>query len=110
MITGDSPLTACEVARELKMTDKPTLILQRDHTNPNHMFWLSIDEDFRQDFKLPVPKDLVDKYDFCITGETLTEVLANPKADEIIKHTVVYARTSPEQKVRAFSSLKSKSS
>jgi cation-transporting ATPase 13A1 len=101
MITGDSPLTACEVARELKMTTKPTLILQQDHKTGS-MFWLSIDETFKQDFALPVPKDLVEKYDFCLSGDTLTTVLSDPKADEIIKHAVVYARTSPEQKVRFF--------
>lgn len=46
MITGDSPLTACHVARQLKM-------VVRDHTlifNPVTMNWESIDETIKLPF------------------------------------------------------------
>jgi cation-transporting ATPase 13A1 len=69
MITGDNPLTACHVAKELRFTQKSkTLILTELGTDS--WVWESIDQSQR----LPVLpqktyKELVSKYDLCVTGE-----------------------------------------
>jgi cation-transporting ATPase 13A1 len=69
MITGDNPLTACHVAKELCFTQKPkTLILTE--LESDGWVWESIDQLQR----LPILpqksyKELVSKYDLCVTGE-----------------------------------------
>jgi len=71
MITGDNPLTACHVAKELKFTHKPTMVLIEEN---NSWCWESID----QSKQLPlVPshyKDLTSNFDLCVTGE-VTEII-----------------------------------
>ena len=69
MITGDNPLTACHVAKELRFTQKPkTLILTE--IEKEGWAWESIDQTQRLSV-LPQKtyKDLVSKYDLCVTGE-----------------------------------------
>ena len=69
MITGDNPLTACHVAKELRFTSRGAiLILTLSATN--EWIWESID----QTLQIPLEKSLVDKnfiktYDLCVTGE-----------------------------------------
>lgn len=67
MITGDNPLTACHVAKELLFLRKSGGILLLSNLD-NTWFWCSIDETT----KLPLTtesKKLTSKYDFCITGD-----------------------------------------
>lgn len=66
MITGDNPLTACHVAKELKFTSKPggVLILsQKD----DEWVW----EDIGQKTQIPLNKgvSVIKNHDLCITGE-----------------------------------------
>jgi magnesium-transporting ATPase (P-type) len=76
MITGDNPLTACHVARELRFARKPfTLVLTKREdvdgsSNVCPWTWLSVDEMRRVDL-VPknVDKDLLLNYDLCVTGE-----------------------------------------
>lgn len=69
MITGDNPLTACHVAKELKFASKgDTLILTL--SNSNEWIWESID----QTKNVSLAKSLQDakfvkSYDLCVTGE-----------------------------------------
>lgn len=72
MITGDNPLTACHVAKELLFTQKKggTLILTKQNDIKNSWAWQSIDENII----LPLEKNLdCDKltanYDLCVTGD-----------------------------------------
>lgn len=96
MITGDNALTACHVAKELKFTTHPTLIL----TESGDTFsWRAIDESV----ELPLDydyKDLVKKYDLCITGDGLNYLVNNYHAflNLILPYITVFARFAPKQK------------
>lgn len=70
MITGDNPLTACHVAKELRFAQKSGGILVLTTDESKNWFWESID----QTLKLPLVadksyKELVQKYDLTLTGE-----------------------------------------
>jgi manganese-transporting P-type ATPase len=110
MITGDNPLTACQVASELKMTKKPTLILKKvseNEVDPDAgLIWESVDEKFTFPFLAPLPKTITDAWDLCITGDTLPYVLASKHAAGVIERATVFARTSPEQKAAVLNEFK----
>ncbi|XP_074026717.1 endoplasmic reticulum transmembrane helix translocase [Leptinotarsa decemlineata] len=105
MITGDNPLTACHVAKELRFTPKPTLIL----TQTNEIFeWQSIDE--TQNLPLEYDyKNLVRQYDLCITGDGLNYLRNNYNAflNLILPHITIFARFAPKQKEFVIVKLKS---
>nr|NVI71714.1 putative cation-transporting ATPase 13A1 [Cucujiformia] len=95
MITGDNPLTACYVSKELKFTSKPivNLVKQDDWS------WESID----QEVKFPLEYDykvLTKKYDLCITGDGLAFLKKHYPAflKLILPHVTVFARFAPKQK------------
>lgn len=108
MITGDNPLTACHVAKELKFTRKPeTLIFT--HTE-DEWGWKSIDDEL----SLPVVpfksyKQLVSKFDLCITGEGLTYLNENHQKYllQLMPYIKVFARFAPKQKEFVVVTLKS---
>ena len=65
MITGDNPLTACHVARELRFTkSKTTLILTEKSTNVwgwesvNEEIWIPIDVSYLQDLFIKVKLEI----------------------------------------------------
>ncbi|XP_019619059.1 PREDICTED: manganese-transporting ATPase 13A1-like isoform X1 [Branchiostoma belcheri] len=111
MITGDNPLTACHVARELRFTRCPkTLVLTPPVDQDSEWHWLSVDE------KVTLPmvpregaKELIGKYDLCLTGEALTQLKAvNEKFfQKILPHVKVFARVAPKQKEYVITTLKS---
>nr|NVI71675.1 putative cation-transporting ATPase 13A1 [Cucujiformia] len=95
MITGDNPLTACHVSKELKFTSKPILNLVKNED----WTWECIDKDL----KFPLEHDykiLTKKYDLCITGDGLTFLKNNYPAflKLILPHVTVFARFAPKQK------------
>ncbi|KAJ8952494.1 hypothetical protein NQ318_003290 [Aromia moschata] len=96
MITGDNPLTACHVAKELKFTPKPTLILTQDNDN---FLWQSIDESEQLQLDYDY-KTLVKKYDLCITGNGLNYLRENFNSflNLILPYITVFARFAPKQK------------
>ncbi|KAL3282728.1 hypothetical protein HHI36_005899 [Cryptolaemus montrouzieri] len=95
MITGDNPLTACHVSKELKFTNKPVLNL----VNNEDWTWESIDQDvcfpLEYDYKV-----LTKKYDLCITGDGLTFLRNHYPTflKLILPHIAVFARFAPKQK------------
>jgi cation-transporting ATPase 13A1 len=107
MITGDNPLTACHVARELRFARKPfTLVLTKREdvdgsSNVCPWTWLSVDEMRRVDL-VPknVDKDLLLNYDLCVTGEGLSYLVAEESKflKRILPHVKVFARFNPKQK------------
>uniref|UniRef100_A0A8C2EJ83 Endoplasmic reticulum transmembrane helix translocase n=1 Tax=Cyprinus carpio TaxID=7962 RepID=A0A8C2EJ83_CYPCA len=105
MITGDNPLTACHVARELHFIQKEhTLILQQ---SPTEWQWLSIDGSVCLPLPTtPVP-DLVRRYDLCVTGEGLARLTYESRLlNALLPHVRVFARVSPKQKEFVITSLK----
>ena len=69
MITGDNPLTACHIAKELRMTRKShTLILTEPHLPEDTWQWKSVDSTVSLDVSSSNLSQLK-AYDLCITGE-----------------------------------------
>lgn len=96
MITGDNPLTACHVAKELKFTTKKVLVLTEDKDT---CIWKSIDETET----LPLDynyKNLIKKYDLCITGDGLNYLKTkyNTFLNLILPYITIFARFAPKQK------------
>ncbi|CAG4968673.1 unnamed protein product [Colias eurytheme] len=108
MITGDNPLTACHVAKELKFTQKDEVLILTK--GDDDWSWKSINDNVDlsvQPFK--TSKELTTKYDLCITGEGLTFLIENHYKFllEIIPSIKVFARFAPKQKEFVIVTLKS---
>lgn len=114
MITGDNPLTACHVAKELRFTRKTILVLTPENTgdvdDPKPRFvWQSINEDLTEQIDEKNSKKLVKEYDLAITGDGL-QYLYEYKHDyymKIVPYITVYARFAPKQKEFVVTTLKS---
>jgi len=110
MITGDNPLTAVHVAREVEIVDREALILDLAE-NPKHdkdIIWRTVDERKIIPVKHgePLDKTLFEQYDICITGAAMKHFVNQPGWDDLIQNTWVYARVSPAQKEDILTSLK----
>ncbi|KAI1002509.1 Endoplasmic reticulum transmembrane helix translocase [Podosphaera aphanis] len=110
MITGDNPLTACHVAREVEIIDRNVLILDApEHENlGGKLVWRSVDDSI----SIPVNPDdaldrkIIEENDLCVTGYALTKFIDKPALASIYRHTWVYARVSPKQKEEILMGLK----
>ncbi|KAM6330498.1 endoplasmic reticulum transmembrane helix translocase isoform 2-T2 [Alca torda] len=110
MITGDNPLTACHVARELHFLQREhTLILQPPANKGSGWQWQSIDGAV----VLPVVpaslRELTQRYDLCVTGEGLSHLQSVNRQQllKLIPHIQVFARVVPKQKEFVITALKS---
>lgn len=106
MITGDNPLTACHVAKELRFTRKPVLVLTKDDDRKWH--WESIKGDMKRELHDSKVADFVKEFDLCITGESLS-FLRDEEHDyllSILPYVSVYARFAPKQKEFTITTLK----
>lgn len=105
MITGDNPLTAVHVAKEVKIVERNTLILdiaeEYDHIKSDLIF-RNVDETDITPFNITDKFDerILARNDICITGYALAKLVNSNHSQlhQLIKHTWVYARTSPAQK------------
>ncbi|KAH8335892.1 hypothetical protein KR074_001896 [Drosophila pseudoananassae] len=111
MITGDNPLTACHVARELRFTRKKLLILtppkniEKDTWN-----WVSIDGDqtYKMENRQKSISMILATHDLCITGEALM-YLQQFEPDymrQILPQITICARFAPKQKEFVITQLK----
>ena len=113
MITGDNPLTAVHVAREVEIVDRDVLILDvpEKSRSTTELRFHSVDE------KITIPYTVGDKidhklfrdYDICLTGPALGKF--DPETHkslifDLLGHTWVYARVSPAQKEFILNALK----
>lgn len=113
MITGDNPLTACHVAKELRFTRKTVLVLTpavRSADDPKPKYeWTSINEDHMEPINIDNYKKLIKEYDLAITGDGLQYLYEyrHEYLMKIVSHISVYARFAPKQKEFVITTLKS---
>ncbi|KZW01439.1 putative ATPase [Exidia glandulosa HHB12029] len=110
MITGDNPLTAVHVAREVEIMDREALILdlKEGATDPRALTWRTVDEQtvIPVDPEAELDAALLAEYDVCITGAALAQYLGRPDTmDVLVQHALVYARVSPAQKESILATL-----
>ncbi|KAM3461846.1 hypothetical protein NHJ6243_004625 [Beauveria neobassiana] len=110
MITGDNPLTAVHVAREVEIVDRDVLILDapEDDKGAEHLVWRSVDDriTISVDPTKPIDPKIVKDNDLCVTGYALAKLQGQPGWNTLIRHAWVYARVSPKQKEDILLSLK----
>lgn len=105
MITGDAPLTACHVAKELYfICKKKTTLILSFNFKTDMLQWVSIDEKTVLNLVPENETQFFNTYELCMTGDSLNEVLdLNPKFFfALLPHVRVFARVAPKQKVLAF--------
>lgn len=111
MITGDNPLTACHVAKELRFTRKTILVLSQDVQDElkTKYVWISINEDQIEPIDVKSWKKLVQTYDLAITGEGLQYLCEHEYQyfQKIAPYITVYARFAPKQKEFIITTLRS---
>ncbi|KAL7273802.1 putative cation-transporting ATPase 1, partial [Rhizina undulata] len=111
MITGDDPLTACHVAKEVEIVDRDVLILDapKEEGTGHELVWRSIDETTIIPVKPtdPIDPEIIRTKDICVTGYALAKMQDQPSVATLIRHTWVYARVSPIQKEFILTGLKS---
>lgn len=113
MITGDNPLTAVHVAKEVKIVERETLILDTPEEDSKHfglvpLVFRSVDDETVIPVKPsePLKVGLFEDYDLCMTGHALTKLADHRDLVTLIRHTWVYARVSPAQKEFLLNTLK----
>ncbi|GBL77976.1 Manganese-transporting ATPase 13A1 [Araneus ventricosus] len=112
MITGDAPLTACHVARELNFTSHSKTLIFTPPPASKQDFewsWVSIDESVTIPEIPDKPSTLFSKYDLCLTGEGMTYLAGkdNKFLKTILQHVKIFARVAPKQKENVITALKS---
>uniref|UniRef100_A0A1A9ZN66 Cation-transporting ATPase n=1 Tax=Glossina pallidipes TaxID=7398 RepID=A0A1A9ZN66_GLOPL len=108
MITGDNPLTACHVAKELRFSRKKLLILSSCSKEKNDEWqWISIDGETIFNFQTPL-KSIIINHDLCITGEGLQYLKECQQSYmmKILPRVTVCARFAPKQKEFIITTLK----
>lgn len=111
MITGDNPLTAVHVAKEVGIVDRETLILDREGKDEDSgLMFRNVEETITIPFDPSTGKfdraELFDRYDIAVTGHSLNALEKHDQLRELIRHTWVYARVSPTQKEFILNTLK----
>lgn len=110
MITGDNPLTACHVAREVYIVEREVLILDVKEAgrNESDLNFRSVDDKIQIDVdpSQPLDQSILDKYDLCLTGPAMSQFMGKASMTQLLEHTWVYARVSPSQKEYLLTGLK----
>ncbi|KAM7212340.1 hypothetical protein V8F06_012276 [Rhypophila decipiens] len=103
MITGDNPLTAVHVAREVEIVDREVLILDApEHSleGEEKLIWRSVDDKVHIDVDptKPIDPEIIKTKDLCVTGYALAKFKDQIGWKTLLRYTWVYARVSPKQK------------
>ncbi|GJJ12990.1 hypothetical protein Clacol_007239 [Clathrus columnatus] len=111
MITGDNPLTAVHVAKDVEIVDREVLILdlKEDAKSESDLVWRNVDETLviPVDPSQPLDKRIFEDYDICVTGAAMKQYQTQPSFTDLVEHAWVYARVSPVQKELILTTLKS---
>ncbi|KAF2860434.1 E1-E2 ATPase family protein [Piedraia hortae CBS 480.64] len=110
MITGDNPLTAVHVARQVEIVDRDTLILDAPENDDSgeKVVWRSIDDktSIPVDPEGDIDPDILQTKDLCVTGYGLAKFKGKKGLKSLLRYTWVYARVSPKQKEEILLGLK----
>jgi len=110
MITGDNPLTAVHVAKQVEIVDRDTYILDAPENDESgeKLVWRSVDDktNIPVDPTKPLAADILESKDICVTGYALAKFVGQPGWKQILRYTWVYARVSPKQKEEILLGLK----
>lgn len=110
MITGDNPLTAVHVARQVEIVDRGVLILDAPENDDSgeKLVWRSVDEKISipVDPSEPLDPEILANKDLCVTGYALAKYKQEIALPQLLRHTWVYARVSPKQKEEILLGLK----
>ncbi|CUS21409.1 LAQU0S03e01948g1_1 [Lachancea quebecensis] len=111
MITGDNPLTAVHVAKEVGIAERECLIIDEPVDGSNHSLVLrNVNETimipFNPESDTFEHSEIFAKYDLAVTGHALAKLSEHRQLNELIRHTWIYARVSPAQKEFILNSLK----
>ena len=68
MLTGDNPLTACHVAKELKIAQQKILVLSHVASSEGEWEWQSVGGATKAPLDSD-PMQLGKEYDLCVTGD-----------------------------------------
>ncbi|KAK4237694.1 hypothetical protein C8A03DRAFT_34314 [Achaetomium macrosporum] len=103
MITGDNPLTAVHVAKEVEIVDRDVLILDApEHSvhGEESLIWRSVDDKINIDVDptKPIDPEIIKTKDLCVTGYALNKFKGQVGWKTLLRYTWVYARVSPKQK------------
>jgi cation-transporting ATPase 13A1 len=103
MITGDNPLTAVHVARQVEIVDRDCLILDAPENDDSgeKLVWRSVDDKVHipVDPSKPLDANILENKDICVTGYALTKFKDHQHGwKQLLRYTWVYARVSPRQK------------
>ncbi|KAI4662883.1 uncharacterized protein J4E79_004194 [Alternaria viburni] len=110
MITGDNPLTAVHVAKQVEIVDRDCYILDAPENDESgeKLVWRSVDDkvSIPVDPTKPLDAEILKSKDICLTGYALSKFAGQPGWKQILRYTWVYARVSPKQKEEILLGLK----
>ena len=110
MITGDNPLTAVHVARQVEIVDREVVVLDapENDTSGTRLVWRTTDDklNIEVDPTKPLDPEILNNKDICITGYALAKFKDQKALPDLLRHTWVYARVSPKQKEEILLGLK----
>ncbi|KAI9669291.1 MAG: hypothetical protein M1831_000326 [Alyxoria varia] len=102
MITGDNPLTAVHVARQVEIIDREALILDAPENDDSgeKLVWRSVDDtvNIPVDPSKDIDPNILESKDICMTGYAFAKFKDQNAISQLLQHTWVYARVSPKQK------------
>ncbi|KAG7208082.1 hypothetical protein KM043_009657 [Ampulex compressa] len=101
MITGDNPLTACHVSKELHFTRKFHVLILTEYDGK--WLWESVDRLIKEPLcidNVSYDKEIWKEYSLCVTGEGLSYLKEHDQhlLRKLLPHIVIFARCAPKQK------------